>query len=173
MRYRKYIIRNPNWYIANFVILAEQSSSKDINSITCRPFCEQIFGGKKEIYSFLFMNDNDATPHIQCARNFWKLFIANEYEPIEFHNQGNVQAKIDNDLVEEIQQLKELEAIKKEVAELYSQIESHKIVTKKALHKIIDLENKRQEVQLFIRLNGKINKKIEECKQILKEGNDQ
>ena len=43
----------------------------------------------------------DSLTNIERVRNFWLLFEANNYEPIEFQNQGPVQAKIDSDLVTE------------------------------------------------------------------------
>ena len=61
-RYKQYIKHNPEWFVANFVQLGEMSSSPEVNSITCIPFSEQIFGDMGKVDSFLSMKDNDTTP---------------------------------------------------------------------------------------------------------------
>ena len=165
-RYKQYIKRNPEWFVANFVQLGEMSSSPEVNTITCIPFSEQIFGDRNKVDSFLFMKDNNTTPYIKRARNFWRLFRANEYQPIEFKNQGNVQAKIDNDFVEEIKQLEELENLKSEVNKLSLEIKSGKIDTRKLQFKINGLERKLSHVQLYIRLNGELHTEIMKFKRL-------
>ena len=165
-RYEQYIKRNPEWFVTNFVQLGEKFSSPEVNSITCIPFWEQIFGDRSKVYSFLSMKDNDTTPYIKRARNFWRLFRANEYQPIEFKNQGNVQAKIDNDFVEEIKQLEELENLKSEVNKLSLEIKSGKIDTRKLQFKINGLERKLSHVQLYIRLNGDLHTEIMKFKRL-------
>ena len=112
------------------------------------------------------MKDNDTTPYIKRARNFWRLFRANEYQSIEFKNQGNVQAKIDNDFVEEIKQLEELENLKSEVNKLSLEIKSGKIDTRKLQFKINGLERKLSHVQLYIRLNGDLHTEIMKFKRL-------
>ena len=166
-KYRKYITKNPNWYVANFVRLGMQSSSPDFNSITCEPFWRQIFGSTNEMYSYLFWNENDNTPNIQRARNFWRLFKANEYKPIEFDKQGNVQAKIDNDLNNEISQLEELEQIKQELRSLRTNVKSNKLSVKQAQLRIGQLDRKLSKIPLYIRLNGKIREEINKLKEEL------
>lgn len=166
-KYRKYITKNPNWYVANFVRLGMQSSSPDVNSITCEPFWRQIFGSTNEMYSYLFWNENDNTPNIQRARNFWRLFKANEYKPIEFDKQGNVQAKIDNDLNNEISQLEELEQIKQELKSLRTNVKSNRLSVKQAQLRIGQLDRKLSKIPLYIRLNGKIREEINKLKEEL------
>lgn len=166
-KYRKYITKNPNWYVANFVRLGMQSSSPDFNSITCDPFWRQIFGSTNETYSYLFWNENDNTPNIQRARNFWRLFKANEYKPIEFDKQGSVQAKIDNDLNNEISQLEELEQIKQELKSLRTNVKSNRLSVKQAQLRIGQLERKLSKIPLYIRLNGKIREEINKLKEEL------
>lgn len=166
-KYRKYITKNPHWYVANFVRLGMQSSSPDFNSITCEPFWSQIFGSISEMYSYLFWKENDTTPNIKRARNFWRLFKANEYKPIEFDKQGNVQAKIDNDLNNEISQLEELEQIKQELKSLRTNVKSNRLSVKQAQLRIGQLERKRSRIQLYIRLNGKIREEINKLKEEL------
>lgn len=91
----------PDEYIKDFVFLAGVSSSPDWNSITCDPFWRQIFLSAENIKDFIFNEKLDSLTNIERVRNFWLLFEANNYEPIEFQNQGPVQAKIDSDLVTE------------------------------------------------------------------------
>lgn len=166
-KYRKYITKNPNWYVANFVRLGMQSSSPDFNSITCEPFWRQIFGSTSEAYSYLFWKENDTIPNIERARNFWRLFKANEYKPIEFDKQGNVQEKIDNNLSNEISQLEELEQIKQEVKTLRTNAKSNKLFVKQAHLRIGQLDRKLSKIPLYIRLNGKIREEINKLKEEL------
>ena len=163
-KYRKYITKYPNWYVANFVRLGMQSSSPEFNSITCEPFWSQIFGSISEMYSYLFWKKNDTTPNIKRARNFWRLFKANEYKPIEFDRQGNVQEKIDNDLVEEIKQLEELEQLKQDVKTLRTHVKSNKLSAKQAQLRIGQLDRKLSKILLYVRLNGKIHEEIDKLK---------
>ena len=58
------------------------------------------------------------------VKNFWKLYKANDYAPIEYNNQGSVQAKIDNDLQEEVKKLNILIDIEKDFNDLYSDSKS-------------------------------------------------
>lgn len=60
------------------------------------------------------------------ANNFWQLFKANKYEPIEFENQGDVQEKITNGLVEEAKILDKLQHIKRKVENIPSNFENLK-----------------------------------------------
>ena len=53
------------------------------------------------------------TPKIKRVRNFWEIYAANDYLPIGFYEQGNVQKIIDNDLVipmGKLQQLRKCES---------------------------------------------------------------
>lgn len=98
----------PDEYIKDFVFLAGVSSSPDWNSITCDPFWRQIFSSAENLKDFIFDEKFDELHNINRARNFWLIFEANNYEPIEFQEQGSVQAKIDSDLVVERQLLDEI-----------------------------------------------------------------
>lgn len=98
----------PDEYIKDFVFLADISSSPDWNSITCDPFWRQIFLSAENLKDFIFNKKLDSLTNIERVRNFWSIFEANNYEPIEFQNQGSVQAKIDSDLVIERKLLDEI-----------------------------------------------------------------
>ncbi len=102
------IIRKPDEYINNFVFLAGISSSPDWNSITCDPFWRQIFGSIDNIKEFIFDTKLDALSNIERVRNFWSIYEMNNYEPIEFQEQGNVQEKIETNLVNERKLLNEI-----------------------------------------------------------------
>ncbi len=98
----------PDEYINDFVFLAGVSSSPDWNSVTCDPFWRQIFLSAENLKAFIFNEKLDGLHNIKRVRNFWSIFEANNYEPIEFQNQGPVQAKIDSDLVTERKLLDEI-----------------------------------------------------------------
>lgn len=102
------IMRKPDEYINNFVFLAGVSSSPDWNSITCDPFWRQIFGSIDNIKKFIFDTKLDALPNIERVRNFWSIYEMNNYEHIEFQEQGNVQEKIETNLVNERKLLNEI-----------------------------------------------------------------
>lgn len=105
----------PESYLNDFVFLAGVSSSPDWNSITCDPFCRQIFGSKDNIKEFIFDTKFDTLLNIDRVRNFWSIYEMNNYEPIEFQDQGPVQEKIDANLVNERKLLNELLKIESEV----------------------------------------------------------
>lgn len=105
----------PEPYLNDFVFLAGVSSSPDWNSITCDPFWEQIFGSKDNIKDFIFDTKFDTLLNIDRVRNFWSIYEMNDYESIEFQNQGPVQEKIDSNLVNEQKLLNELLKIESEV----------------------------------------------------------
>lgn len=98
----------PDEYINNFVFLAGVSSSPDWNSITCDLFWRQIFGSIDNIKEFIFDTKLDALLNIERVRNFWSIYEMNNYEPIEFQEQGNVQEKIEANLVNERKLLNEI-----------------------------------------------------------------
>lgn len=102
------IMRKPDEYINNFVFLAGVSSSPDWNSITCDPFWSQIFGSIDNIKEFIFDTRLDALSNIERVRNFWSIYEMNNYEHIEFQEQGNVQEKIETNLVNERKLLNEI-----------------------------------------------------------------
>lgn len=102
------IIHKPDEYINNFIFLAGVSSSPDWNSITCDPFWRQIFGSIDNIKEFIFDTKFDALSNIERVRNFWSIYEMNNYEPIEFQEQGNVLEKIETNLVNERKLLNEI-----------------------------------------------------------------
>lgn len=100
---KKLIIQNPNNYFSNFIGLGMESNNPEYNSIACEGFWKQIFENKEEIERII--NDLD---NFQNVKNFWEIYKNNNYQPIQFERQGNVQEKINNGLVEEKNKLDEL-----------------------------------------------------------------
>ena len=170
--YRKHIETHPDWYIQNFVGLGMDSSSPEWNTVACEPFWRQIFGDETqfEIYLEQYKEKNKEKAKLAC--NFWRLYKANGYEPIEFDNQGNVQEKIDNNLVEECKLLDKLLKIQKEANNMSKNIEMNKGKMDSDDKKIfIEILNKNMNdlnnVKLYIKLNGDIRKEIEQNLKIL------
>lgn len=157
----------PDEYIKDFVYFGGTSSSPDWNNIACDPFWKQIFGNEENIKRFIFNEKLNGLTNIERVRNFWQIYEMNNYNPIEFENQGSVQAKIDTNLEYEYNQLKEILSIESDVDSIIiSQeniVNAYKII-KKSL-KILEsntlyikkreevrksLMEKRKELKLFI-----------------------
>lgn len=105
---KEYITKKPAGYFKNFVRLGMISFNKEFNSIACEPFWEQIFNDKTDLESFIREQSESAIPNINLIQNFWELYKNNNYNPIEFQNQGDVQEKIDKGLINEIKKLNKL-----------------------------------------------------------------
>lgn len=151
------IMRKPDEYINNFVFLAGVSSSPDWNSITCDPFWRQIFLSAENLKDFIFNKKLDSLINIKRVRNFWLIFEANNYEPIEFQNQGPVQAKIDYNLVVERQLLDE-------ILEIESIVNSITISSEKFVYAYKVLKDSLERLSsntLYIKKNGDVRKSIQ------------
>lgn len=107
----------PSGYFENFVRLGMISLNKDFNSVACEPFWYQIYGNADEFESFINRQNTESVPNIELINNFWKLYKNNSYKPIEFQNQGNVQDKINNNLVDEVGKLNQLLKIEQQFNE--------------------------------------------------------
>ena len=146
----------PDEYINDFVFLASISSSPDWNSITCDPFWKQIFLSAENLRYFLFNDKLDGLPNINRVRNFWLIFEANNYEPIEFQEQGSVQAKIDSDLVVERQLLDDILEIESIVNSITISpenfVDAYKILK--------DSLDRLSSNTLYIKKNGDVRKSI-------------
>ena len=104
------IQNNPQGYFGMFIRKGE-TSNPEFNTVLPEPFCVTIFGsyGKFEAFLKKCKNDNQNTIRV---KNFWDLYKNNDYRPIEFDGQGNVQEKIDNCFINEIKLLYQLRYIK-------------------------------------------------------------
>lgn len=161
--YRKRIEKMPSYYIKNFVRLGMISSSPDFNTVACEPFWRQIFGGDSQFENFINECGGKKIEKTDLVSNFWQLYKANDFNPIEFHNQGNVQEKIDNNLVEEVRKLEKMKHIESKVSQIPDNGEclSDEDKTK---YKQILLHCKKDldDIDLYISLNGHLKKVIED-----------
>ena len=106
---RQLIENYPDYYFNTFVrLFYTHSSHADSNAITCEPFWEQIFESSNNIQKIINSKSLDSVQNVDRVRNFWKIYSANDYKPIEFINQGIVQDIIYNDLTVQISQLNQL-----------------------------------------------------------------
>lgn len=157
------IKNNPQKYFSRFVHLNGMSSSPDYNFIGCDPFLECIFGNRNNFEVYLSTLTEEKVPNIRQINNFWELYKYNDYKPIEFNNQGNVQMKIDNNLVEEADKLHKLLDIKKEFEEYEKEREttprkegnSFYIEKYQTYKDMID-----NDIKLYIKLTGNLKTKL-------------
>ena len=94
------------------------SSHADSNAITCEPFWEQIFESSTELNQLISSKKLNNVKNIIQVRNFWEIYIANDYKPIEFVNQGAVQGIINNNLVIQRSQLEKLKTYESQLQEM-------------------------------------------------------
>lgn len=162
----KAIENKPEEFIHDFVFLGATSSSPDWNNITCYPFWKQIFASEELIKEFLFDEKLDNLTNIKRVRNFWQIYEMNNYEGIEFEDQGPVQAKIDENLEHEYKQLQELLSIEADVNSVIISQETL-VASYKALNELL---NQLEANTLYIKKRGDVRKlivdKINELKQI-------
>ena len=160
--YRKHIEKTPKYYIQNFVRLAYISSDLQSNSIACEPLWKQIFGDQEHFEAFIERCEEQNVPGIQRVKNFWRLYKANDMNPIEFEAQGNVQEKIDSDLTDEIEKLEQLEEIEEEIDKIPLPNQEFTVESKEEiLTSLNDFKSRLSNIPLYIRLNGRIKNKID------------
>ena len=159
--YQKHIEKTPNYYIQNFVRLG-YSSHPEFNMVTCEPLWQQIFGNKEHFEAFIERCEKQNVQGIQRVKNFWRLYKANDMNPIEFNFEGNVQEKIDSDLTDEIKKLEQLEEIKEEIDKIPLPNQEFTVESKEEiLTSLNDFKSRLNEISLYIRLNGRIKNKID------------
>lgn len=120
---RRMIEAAPAAYFEGFVRLMGQSSSEDFNQIGCEGFWKQIFNSPIEIEDVI----NHLSDDYLIVKNFWILYKANNYEPIQFDADGSVQAKIDHKLKNEINRYNLFLQKKAEYQDLIKKKQNHKI----------------------------------------------
>lgn len=92
-----------------------------------------------------------------------------DFKPISYRDQGPVQEKIDNNLVDEIKKLERMQYVKEEISKVPDDINSLS-ADKKAEYKqnLLRCKKELEDIKLYISLNGKLNRlideKIEKCK---------
>ena len=160
--YRERVERDPTFYIKKFVFLGMESTSSDFNCIVCEPFYLQIFGDKTQVEEFLKECKKKNLEGSLVAWNFWQLYEANNYRPIDYDNQGSVQDKIDNDLIEEVEKLDKMKQIEKVISEINIERQT---LTSEELPKLPGLLSKNRKelknIQLHIALKVKILNEID------------
>lgn len=116
---RQLIEKYPDYYFNTFVrLLYSYSSHADSNAITCEPFWEQIFESPNNIQKIINSKSLDSVQNVDRVRNFWKIYSANDYNPIGFTNQGIVQDFINNNLVVQISQLNQLNSYESQLQDM-------------------------------------------------------
>ena len=162
--YREYLYSHPNEFIKTFVRLGGTSSADDYNSVVCEPFSLQIFGDDKGVWKFINYCVQAQIEGSICAQNSWPIYRANGYEPIDFHNQGSVPAKIDNNMQHEREQLEELQKINKRINRLQSDIINTR-TRKELVNKRLEvLQSRVDKIDLFIKLREQIIHDLQEIK---------
>ncbi|MBR4924342.1 MAG: hypothetical protein IKZ61_01165 [Prevotella sp.] len=166
--YRKRVEENPHYYIKTFVRLGMVSSDPEWNSVACEPFWRQIFGNEPVFENFLSECKDNRIEKSDLVWNFWQLYKANEFEPISYENQGPVQEKIDNNLVEEVRKLEIMKHIEDKVSQIPEIIDSASD-EEKAKYKQLLINNKNEldDINLYISLNGRLKRTIEKKLKIL------
>lgn len=167
--YRKHLDLKPDWYIKNFVHLGSVSSNPCFNNIACDGFWTQIFKKDSDMVSFIDKCKANNLEGSVVASNFWSIYTANDYKPIEFQDQGDVQEKINSNLELEKQKLEQLKAIDTIVDVIPNSkdgLQIEQISTyRDDLLKQQELLNK---TDLYISLHGKILQKIQDKLSIMK-----
>lgn len=107
------IQKNPQGYFRMF-IRKGITSNPEYNTVSPEPFYTQIFENYGNFEEFLkkCKDDNQYTIRV---KNFWELYKNNDYEPIEFKEQGNVKEKINNCFRHEIILLNQLKDIMNQI----------------------------------------------------------
>lgn len=163
LKIKELIKKYPKGYLENFVRLGMFSSNPNFNSIACEPFWEQIFGDASQFKTFLDEQNDSTVPQIKLLKNFWKLYENNDYKPIEFENQGDVQKKINNNLIEENKKLNELLDIERALDIIEKEIISPNS-TRDNIKKYRDMISRIDKIGLYIKkasdIKGKIQAKI-------------
>jgi hypothetical protein len=159
---RQRIIARPDIYFKGFVFLGGMSSNPEFNTIACEPFWRQIFGDEFQFEDFLKECRDKKIEKADLAWNFWQLYEANNFEPISYQNQGSVQEKIDNNLVEEISKLKEMKRIEKMVSRIPEKIDTISDEEKTQYKQLLlNSKNELDHINLYISLNGRLKEAIE------------
>ncbi len=156
------IKKQPSGYFENFVHLGMISINQEFNSVACEPFWEQLFGVADNLKSYINGLDDKSVPKINLVKNFWRLYENNNYKPIEFQNQGNVQEMIDDELFREVEKLNELLSIEVQFNEYENgRIEKrHRVENRYYLNQYQKLLNRIDNIALYISKTGDIKKKI-------------
>ena len=163
--YHECIEKNPNLYISNLAFLKGTSSQAELNIsyIDCESFWRDIFGDETQFESYLKSCYAKKIAKSDLAWNFWQLYRANDFKLISYWDQGPVQAKIDNNLVDEIKKLDRMRHVEEEISKVPDDVNSLS-VEKRSEYKQMLLRSKEElkDIKLYISLNGTLNRLIDE-----------
>ena len=160
--YRDRVEKNPNFYINNFVRLEDNSLFTDINGVTCEDYWKQIFIDENKFEKFIKKCKDKGIENYDRVCNFWQLYKANDFNPIQFKHQGNVQEKIDNNFANEMKLLTEIREIDKKVSLIQSKFKSLSDVEKsKYKEQLNKLGKQLRDINLNISLKEKLESTID------------
>ena len=94
------LISSPSTFNLTTILTLHNDIKKEIKTITTTT-TNNI---KTKLTNYI-----NSLKNIKRVRNFWEIYSANNYQPIEFYGQGAVQKIIDNDLNIQVNQLKQLQ----------------------------------------------------------------
>ena len=159
---RERIEVDPSYYIKHFVRLGAVSSSPNYNSVVCEPFCVQIWGDHDNVENFIKECKRKGIDGSVLSYNFWRIYEHNDYKPIEFDNQGDVQSKIDNNMSGEVIELESLLRLQSKVrqipADAVSENSKFKIEYK---NRLLALKKEIEDIPLYIKLRGSVREDID------------
>lgn len=166
---REKIEVEPSYYIKHFVRLGAVSSSPNFNSIVCEPFCAQIWGNYDNVENFIKECKEKGIDGSALSYNFWRIYEQNDYKPIEFDNQGDVQSKIDNNMSYEVVELESLLRLQTEVEKIPSDVvpmdSKIKIEYEETL---LAMKKEIEGIHLYIKLNVSVMEAIDNRLKLLK-----
>ena len=159
--YKDRIERDPSFYINNFVYLKNASIHTNICVISHETYWRQIFGNENNFEIFLRNCADKGIEKYVRVCNFWELYKANNYTPIQFNSQDNLQNIINNDFVNEIELLKNIKEIEKKLLSIPSDID-YLSDDKKSEYKnqLNSLQQQLREIKLDISLKDNIESEI-------------
>lgn len=160
---RKFIQEHPAGYISLF-IKPKDFTSEDLKTIYPEPFWKQLFTTTDKFERFINNADKNAIPEIRKVRNYWQLYKNNNYNPIGFNRQGNVQVMIDNDFVDQIKELDKLIAIKEELTIIIDRNKDKKNSHEEKIEQTKNLDERLKQVNLNLSLKTEISKMLDSLK---------
>lgn len=158
--YRSRIEKSPAFYIKNFVFLGGYYTHPEYNNVACEPYWRQIFENETQFEAFLTECRDKQIEKSDLVWNFWQLYKANEFKPIQFENQGPVNEKLESNLVDEVNKLEKMKRIERLVSQLPDSISEESKIEDKQL--LLKCKKELDDINLYISLNGRIKKTIED-----------
>jgi hypothetical protein len=157
---KKQILKEPSGFLSkDFIGLGMHSSNPEDNTIACEVEWKQIFDNDNKNFEELIMQSN-----IELLKNFWSLYENNNYEPIPFENDGDVQEKIRNSLVRERKLLEQILNVEEQFEELKEKMKNqlNNADISSCLGTCRDMLSQLQDNKLWIAKKGAIIKEMEE-----------